>query len=196
MRTRTLRIALFALIALLSSSTYVFAQNYRAVFTASTNHSTVENGVQVVSDYVLLIYAPSASTPQTLSLGKPTPDASNTISVDVNSTLSQLPASTSCNTSSPSATTCYTVRVRANGPGGSSDSSLSLPFTLVPRAPAAPGQPTVNRPSSTSASVGTGTQPTILLLPSPTSLFSASSSASTEALSERQRSRLTRLRSR
>lgn len=115
---------------------------YLAEFTAAANHNVVENGVAVVSGYKLFIIPPAASTPLSMpiAIGKPTPDAFNTIAVDVTATMLTLPASLNCNKSAPTAATCYTGKVVAEGPGGTSEGAVSAPFPLVPRAPAAPGQ--------------------------------------------------------
>ena len=137
------------------SATVAFAQvlPYRAEFTPSDNHNAIEQGVPVIASYGLVVYAPGGTMPvgPEINLGKPTPNASNVISVDVNATMIALPASTNCNPTvainptPPYSATCYVARVIARGPGGFAESLPSLPFTLVPRAPTAAGRPTVIR---------------------------------------------------
>lgn len=118
---------------------------YKAVFTASASHNVIENQTPVLTSYRLVILAPGGTTPAaTLDLGKPTPDGTNTITVDVNSTIIGLPAAPNCNPTAPTSATCYTARVTAVGSGGTADSNL-VPFALAPRAPLAPGSPVIRR---------------------------------------------------
>jgi len=91
-------------------------------FTASTDHnSTAPDGVTpLVSSYELEFYQVGAAQPfQTLSLGKPTPDASNTITVNFANLLSA---------ALPSPGIVYDATVSAIGPGGTSASAASNAF--------------------------------------------------------------------
>lgn len=146
--------ALVIAIALALTVTTLAAQApWRAEFTPSPEHNAVEQGLPVISSYGLVVYAPGATAPvgPELNIGKPTPNALNVISVDVNATMTALPASPNCNTAvainpaPPFSPTCYVAKVIARGPGGFAESAPSLPFTLVPRAPTAAGQPAIKR---------------------------------------------------
>lgn len=121
---------------------------YRAEFTASTTHNLIEFGVPVVSSYELRVFAPgstSGSAPvATVNVGKPTPNASNLISVDVTSTLLPLPASLQC-PANPTLANCYSATVASIGPAGRTESAASPPFPLVPSAPGPSGIPSVRR---------------------------------------------------
>lgn len=103
-------------------------------FTASADHNTVENTVPLLTSYEIRLYAQGQTTSAAvLNIGKPTPDATGTIS------FSQLK---NVYTSAPAGT--YNVKVAAVGPGGASESVLSDPFTVSPRAPSAPtGKPII-----------------------------------------------------
>lgn len=105
-----------------------------ATFTASADQNTVENGVAILTSYEVRLYSQDGATKiNTLNIGKPTPDATNTI------TFSQLK---NVYVSAPAGT--YTVKVAAVGPGGSSETPASDPFTVSPRAPSAPtGKPII-----------------------------------------------------
>lgn len=120
--------------------------SYKATFTASPDHSTVEQQVPLVDRYELLVFAPGSTTAlPAIPLGKPTPDATNLITVTVNGSLVALPASPTCNPTTPTAAQCYTAKVRAVGLGGEGVSALSDPFPLVPRSPSAAGKPGISR---------------------------------------------------
>jgi hypothetical protein len=120
---------------------------YRAEFQSSADHATVQNQVAILTSYVLQVYAPGGTQlVATRDMGKPIPDATGKIVVDVTSTMNTLPASTNCVTTSPTIATCYSATAKAVGPGGESVSPVSPPFTLVPMSPVAPGRPTVIRP--------------------------------------------------
>jgi hypothetical protein len=98
-----------------------------ATFTASPDHSAVQNTVPLVSNYELRIFQSGGTTPvRTVNLNKPTPDASNVITVSVVSTMALL------------APGDYFGQVAAIGPGGEGVSANSNPFQVKPRAPGAP----------------------------------------------------------
>jgi hypothetical protein len=102
-----------------------------AVFTASPDHNAVVGGVAIVASYQLDMMHASATGALAFSkgLGKPTPDASNTISVAIPEFLAQ-----------PSGV--YVGTVSAVGPGGAGKSAPSDPFAWV-TAPAQPGKPSI-----------------------------------------------------
>lgn len=102
---------------------------WHVVFTASPDHSGISQGVPIVSGYDLIATPQGGVALAAISLGKPTPDGTNTIDVNVNTQLNALPAGT------------YTAVVRAVGPGGAAPSPASDPFSLVVPAPGATGKP-------------------------------------------------------
>jgi hypothetical protein len=111
---------------------------FRAVFPASVDHNVVEFQVTKLTAYELLVWDQTdvGATPMlTINMGKPTPDASNVITADINAGVITLRAGT------------YVARVRAVGPGGTSPtpSALSDPFPLQPGVPQAPGKPAIGR---------------------------------------------------
>lgn len=119
---------------------------WKVTFTASPDHAAIVQQVVIVDHYELRVFAPGASTPlPSIGLGKPTPDATNTISVTINAQLVALPASPACSLQTPTAAQCYTAKVAAVGPGGESVSALSDPFGLLVPAPGAPGKPGISR---------------------------------------------------
>jgi hypothetical protein len=136
-------------LACLALPTMAMAQTQeplRAIFTASTDHAATSQNVDVVSHYELMIFAPGSTTnPTIFNVGKPAPVANQEISVTVEEMFAKLPVSTNCNPESPTAAQCYTAKIAAVGPGGRGESALSPPFALMPRAPAAPGAPTIRR---------------------------------------------------
>ena len=91
-------------------------------FTASPDHNaTTSDGQALVSRYDLSFYTVGGTSPLlTYSLGKPTPDASNTITVSLDAVVTTWPP--------PGVT--YEARVTAVGPGGSSDSLPSNTFSM------------------------------------------------------------------
>jgi hypothetical protein len=99
----------------------------KAQFTASSDHNTTaSNGTPIVQSYQLEIYLVGATQPvQTYSLGKPTPDSTNTITVDLTALLVGWPV--------PG--TNYVADVAASGPGGSNRSALSNTFSFSPPTP-------------------------------------------------------------
>jgi hypothetical protein len=107
-------------------------------FTPSPDHSAVDNaGAAVVTRYELVLMTAGKAV-ATLNLGKPTPDASGAITVDINATILPLAAGT------------YTANVTAIGPVGSSAPGTSPPFSLPgpPRVPGPPGAVGVSRSGS------------------------------------------------
>lgn len=93
-------------------------------FTASADHATVIGGIAVLTNYEAR-YSDGATVVLVVNLNKPTPNASNTISVPLTS--AGLPKNKP-----------LTVAVFAIGPGGSSGSANSSPFAYL-AAPAAVG---------------------------------------------------------
>ncbi len=98
-----------------------------ATFTASSDQdSTTSSGAPLLTSYELEFYSPGATQPfQTISLGKPSPDGTNTIGVNFTSMLTPVPP----------IGVVYNVSVAAVGPGGRSSSALSVDtvsFTAQP----------------------------------------------------------------
>ncbi len=144
----TLVIAVLVIVGSVLLPTPLFAQAlpWKVTFTASPDHAAVVNQVTLVDHYELRVFAPGASTAlPAIQLGKPTPDASNLITVNVDAQLNALPASPTCNLQTPTAAQCYTAKVAAVGPGGESVSALSDPFGLIVPAPRATGKPGISR---------------------------------------------------
>jgi hypothetical protein len=103
-----------------------------AQFLASADHNTTtSNGTPTVVRYELDFYLTGAAQPfRVLSLGKPTPDATNNISINL---------STLFGGALPPAGIVYESRVLAIGPGGSGTSNVSNTFEYsVSAAPATP----------------------------------------------------------
>jgi hypothetical protein len=90
-------------------------------FNASADHSTnAPTGEPMVTRYDLEFYAIGAQAPfQTNPLGKPTPNTSGIIRVDLSTTFAAFPTGTT-----------YEARVAAIGPGGVSRSALSNQFAF------------------------------------------------------------------
>jgi hypothetical protein len=111
----------FALVALLFVATPALAQSAPVlnpttiIFTASTDHATTLSGTPVVTRYTLDVYDGTVLVRST-DLGKPTPNASNDITVPLaQGTLSK--------------NQIYTAYVVVIGPGGSARSATaSAPF--------------------------------------------------------------------
>ena len=106
-------------------------------FNASTDHSTnAPTGVPLVTRYNLEFYNIGAPSPfQTNPLGKPTPNASGVIRIDLSTTFAGLPTGTT-----------YESRVVAVGPGGAGRSNPSNQFAFT--------NPCAVTISPTAASVG------------------------------------------
>jgi hypothetical protein len=113
-------------------------------FNASTDHSaTLPTGGAAVTRYDLEFYNIGAASPfQTNSLGKPTPNGSGVIRIDLSATFGALPTGVT-----------YEARVTAIGPGGAGRSGLSNQFAFTN-----PCAPTIS-PTGTSvgSAAGTGT---------------------------------------
>lgn len=105
---------------------------------ASADHDVSDLGQPKLKDYALELVEPGATVAQTLSLGKPTPDANRDIAIDFIALRSQLKLTPGQ----------YTVRVVARGPGGEARTGASAPFVLSILAPAAPGQPQPRKSSA------------------------------------------------
>lgn len=123
---------LLVLTLLLSSVTGLSAQTLTnpstVQFTASADQNAVVNTVAVLTSYEIRLYDSAGATlKSTLNIGKPTPDATNTIS---NSQLATVYATVPAGT--------YTVKVAAVGPGGANETPASAPFTVAVPKPAAP----------------------------------------------------------
>jgi len=114
-------------------------------FTPSSAHNdTLPDGSPVVSYYELELYMSGATAPfQTANLGKPTPDATNTITVDLSSVFMGWPV--------PGQT--YFADVAAVGPNGTAASTPSNTFTFTTQCAATVSPTTQAAPASgTSAS--------------------------------------------
>jgi hypothetical protein len=94
----------------------------KAVFSPSPDHNaTLPDGTPVVASYRLDLFLSGASAPfQSNPLGKPSPDTSGIITVDLTSILVGWPI----------AGTVYVADVAAVGPGGSAASALSNTFSF------------------------------------------------------------------
>lgn len=120
------RIILVALVGLLLAVVPATAQAIRnpsvATFTASVDHAQIDK-------YVIGYFLPGASAPvQTADLGKPTPDATQTCQV----TLNTMPLSFGKD---------YTAKVKAVA--GTAESDWSSPSNFFDRAPGPPSKPVV-----------------------------------------------------
>ncbi len=95
----------------------------RALFAPSPDHNATDStGAAVVQSYQLKLYLVGATTPfQTVSLGKPTPDGTGTITVDL----------TSIFVGWPVPGTNYVADVAAVGPGGTNASAPSNTFSFT-----------------------------------------------------------------
>lgn len=118
-----------SLVSVVSASAQVVNPT-TAVFTASTDHSTVQNGVVLVDGYSLDIMLGNATGALALSisLGKPVPAANNEITANVGGSFAKLLSGT------------YVATVVAVGPGGSARSVPSDPFVRL-GVPVPPGKP-------------------------------------------------------
>jgi hypothetical protein len=144
-----MRRPLLILVLLLAGVVVAPAQTppvWYVTFTASTDHNTMSGTTAVVTNYELQIFAPGASAvTTTVPLGKPLPDASNVIAVNVDSAMKLLPPTTGCTTTTLTAAVCYTGKIRTVGPGGEALSIVSDPFPLAAAGPAAAGKPTISK---------------------------------------------------
>jgi hypothetical protein len=108
----------------------------QVAFTPSADHSLVDAfGNTIVTRYDLETSAMNSLGVIffTQQLAKPTPDATNTIHVNIASTVAALTGGT-----------VYQARVAAVGPGGVGRSTLSNPFGKAsPKVPAATGTPAI-----------------------------------------------------
>jgi hypothetical protein len=95
----------------------------RALFNASADHNATDGaGTPLVQSYDIGLYIVGASQPfQTVSIGKPTPDGTGTISVDM----------TAAFVGWPIVGTNYVADVAARGSGGVSRSTLSNTFSFT-----------------------------------------------------------------
>src|SRR5262249_7388674 len=96
----------------------------KAQFTASSDHNALgSSGTPIVQSYQLEFYIVGATQPfQTTSLGRPSPDSTNTITVDLTPLVVGWPV--------PG--TSYVATVTAVGPGGSNRSAPSNTFSFLP----------------------------------------------------------------
>ena len=110
----------------------------RVEFTPSSDHNAVSNGVPVLTRYRLQIYvAGSTTVTASVDLGKPAPGTDGMIRLDFMSLM----------TTPLSMGVTYESRVAAEGPGGTTTTSLSNQFSFTPTC----APPTL---SAVSASVG------------------------------------------
>jgi len=124
-KQRSLTFGLWLLAASVPGSLYAQAVNpTTAQFGASPDHNaTAADGTPAVTRYQLDFYFAGALQPfQVLPLGKPTPDASNNISVNLATLLGG---------ALPAPGIVYESRVQAIGPGGSGVSTVSNTFEYV-----------------------------------------------------------------
>jgi hypothetical protein len=113
-----------------AQTTVVCTPNCGVSFNASPDHNSTTS---LLTDYTGDVRDSAGVVVTTISMGKPTPDVTNTILVQPMFTPAQwnaLPVGT------------YTLVVKANGPAGSGVSTPSNPF-VRPGTPAAPGQPVI-----------------------------------------------------
>jgi Putative binding domain, N-terminal/Viral BACON domain len=94
----------------------------RALFTASPDHNATVDGTAVVQSYEIGLYIVGAAQPfQRVSIGKPTPDGTGTITVDM----------TAAFVGWPIVGTSYVADAAAIGPGGTARSALSNTFSFT-----------------------------------------------------------------
>jgi hypothetical protein len=124
-KNRWLLFGLWLLAASVPGSLYAQALNpTTAKFAASPDHNaTASDGTPAVTSYELDFYLAGATQSfQGTTLGKPTPDASNYISINIATLLGGI---------LPPAGVVYESRVQAIGPGGSGVSTVSNTFEYV-----------------------------------------------------------------
>ena len=140
----------FLVVLLLAAASAASAQSItdarRVEFTPSTDHNATDptSGVALVQSYSLQVFLAGDATPQqTVSLGKPTPEADGMIRVDFVALLS----------TPLTAGVVYETVVQAIGPGGTTSSARSNTFAF-----SLPCAPTISPTSQTLAAAGgTGT---------------------------------------
>ncbi len=130
------RLSLFVLLGLLvatPAAAQVVNPNVLQ-FTPSPDHALIVAGAPVIDRYVFEVTLSTNIGQISVSkdLGKPDPDATNTISVTVSADLATLPNGS------------YVATVSAVGPGGSGKSDPSSPFARV-GPPAKPGPPALKK---------------------------------------------------
>lgn len=92
-----------------------------AEFDPSTDHNVTVDGTAIVTSYTLAVYQAGGTTPiQTLDLGKPNPGTDGKIRVNFITLL----------TTPLTPGVVYEARVRAEGPGGSGESTVSNTFSF------------------------------------------------------------------
>jgi hypothetical protein len=116
-----------------TASAQTTIQPTQAQFTASPDHSAVVTGTTtpIVTNYTIEVRAGVNVVLAPVSIGKPTPDGANLITVPLPASVLALPKNT-----------VYTAVVAAVGPSGSAASGVSNFFVFAP-APQAPGVPVV-----------------------------------------------------
>lgn len=98
-----------------------------AEFQPSPDHSVTSDGIPRVTSYLLQFFPAGSSSPShSIDIGKPAPDADGLIRFRFTPQLEQTPLVPG---------TTYEARVSAVGPGGSSTSGVSNPFTGPPPPP-------------------------------------------------------------
>lgn len=102
-------------------------------FPKSADHDTVLNTEAVLSSYRVNVYTPTGTSPvSSADIGKPTPDANNLIRwANLPTLYATLPSGQ------------YVAKIVAVGPGGSTESGASDPFSIAPRPPVPPGKPVI-----------------------------------------------------
>src|SRR5574339_468618 len=123
-----MRTWLSALIIVLALVVPASAQTgtWSLAFTASTDHNRVEFNNPVVDHYEVVVAPVAGGAGFTKNIGKPTPNASNDITVNITTEVLALNPGD------------YVGRVKAVGVGGEGVSQPSVPFPLRVSAPSAP----------------------------------------------------------
>lgn len=139
MKTSIVFLVVSVILAFLITPTNSYAQTTisnpsTVTFTKSADHDVLTNGSAVVSNYEVRLYQKDTTTwVNSLSIGKPVPDATGTITFASLQTVY---------TAAPLGD--YVVRIAAVGPGGAAESLPSDPFTVAMRKPTAPtGKPAI-----------------------------------------------------
>ena len=131
MRNVCMRLAVLALVAIgalvvagvVPATAQTVVDATTAEFQPSADHSVMSDGIPLVTSYLLQFFPAGSSSPShSIGIGKPAPDPDGLIRVRFTSLL-QTPLAPG---------TTYEARVSAVGPGGSSASGVSNPFTGPP----------------------------------------------------------------
>lgn len=140
-REKYFALAFLFLPALVQAQTPVIGTTVKVAFTASADHTVIVEGNPAVLNYILDTITMTRPVPTgplvggalalSIPLGKPTPDASNTITVAVPTLFSGLPNG------------IYTSTVTAVGPGGATAVSAASDSFLKLGPPRATGKPSI-----------------------------------------------------